>query len=95
MLRSYSGYAEDGDRHVHYVEDFEGKPAIADYPIERTKVMKAIESTLQKTAMKIITLVNRDKDHIPPITTSETNPFPFHIELNPRVEGWGKSIGMF
>ena len=52
-------------------------------------------STLQKTALKIITIVNRDKDHIPPITTSETNPFPFHIELNPRVEGWGKSIGMF
>lgn len=63
--------------------------------IERTKVTKAICSTLQKTAMKIVTLVNRDKDHIPPITTSETNPFPFHIDLNPRVEGWGKGIGMF
>ena len=47
--------------------------------------MKAIESTVQKTAMKIITLVNQDKDHIPPITTSETNPFPFQIDLNPRV----------
>ena len=62
---------------------------------ERTKVLKAMGSTLQKTAMKIITLVNRDKDHIPPITTSETNPFPYHIDLNPRVEGWGRSIGIF
>ena len=49
--------------------------------LERTKVIKAIGSTLQKTAMKIITIVNRDKDHIPPITTSETNPFPYHIEV--------------
>ncbi len=95
MLRSHSGYAQDGDRQAHYTNEFEVKRVIADYSVERTKVMKAIGSTLQKTAMKIITLVNRDKDHIPPITTSETNPFPFHIELNPRVEGWGKSIGMF
>jgi len=63
--------------------------------IERTKVTKAIGSTLQKTAMKIITIVNRDKEHIPPLTQSETNLFPFHIELNPRVEGWGRSIGIY
>ena len=64
---------------------FKRGPGIADDSKERSKVMKAIESTVQKTAMKIITLVNQDKDHIPPITTSETNPFPFHIDLNPRV----------
>ena len=57
--------------------------------------MKAIGSTLQKTAMKIITIVNRDKDHIPPITTSETNPFPYHINLNPKVEGRGRGMGIF
>ncbi|KAL6713064.1 hypothetical protein ACLMJK_009185 [Lecanora helva] len=62
---------------------------------ERTKVVKAVGSSLQKTAMKIITIVNRDKDHIPPITTSETNPFPYHIDLNPRVEGWGRNMGIF
>ena len=95
MLRSYIGYAENGNRQAYYAQEVEEGPFMADHSIERTKVMKAIGSTLQKTAMKIITLVNRDKDHIPPITTSETNPFPFHIDLNPRVEGWGKSIGMF
>ena len=95
MFRSHSGYAEDGNRQAHYANVFELETTIADNPLERTKVMKAIGSTLQKTAIKIITLVNQDKDHIPPITTSETNPFPFHIELNPRVEGWGKSIGMY
>lgn len=54
---------------------------IADVTLERTKVTKAIGSTLQKTAMKIITTVNRDKEHIPPLTQSETNLFPFHIEV--------------
>ena len=63
--------------------------------LERMKVHKAMGSTLQRTAMKIVTTVNREKDHIPPITTSETNPFPYQIVLNPRLEGWGKSIGMF
>ena len=62
---------------------------------DRIKVMKAISSTLQKTAMKIIITANREKDHIPPITTSEMNPFPYHIDLNPRVEGWNKGIGLF
>ena len=54
---------------------------IPDTTLERTKVTKAIGSTLQKTAMKIITIVNRDKEHIPPLTQSETNLFPFHIEV--------------
>jgi hypothetical protein len=62
---------------------------------ERAKVVKAMGSTLQKTAMKIVTIVNKEKEHIPPITTSETNPFPYQIDLNPRLEGWGKSIGIF
>lgn len=63
--------------------------------IERTKVLKAMEMTLQKTAMKIVTIVNQNKDHIPPITTSEANPFPYQIVLNPRSENWGTRIGIF
>ena len=59
------------------------------------KVTKAMEMTLQKTALKIVAIVNQQKDHIPPITTSETNPFPYQINLNPRIEGWAKSIGMY
>ena len=63
--------------------------------VERTKVLKAMEMTLQKTAMKIVTIVNQFKDHIPPITTSESNPFPYQIVLNPRSENWGTRIGIF
>lgn len=55
---------------------------------------KAMETTLQKTAMKIVTIVNRDRDHIPLIMTSETNPFPYQIIINPRLEGWGR-LGIF
>lgn len=45
-----------------------------------------MESSLQKAAMKIVAIVNRDKDHIPPITTSEHNPFPYRILVNPRQQ---------
>jgi autophagy-related protein 101 len=45
-----------------------------------------MESSLQKTALKIVSIVNRDKDHIPPITTSEQNPFPFRMAVNPKQQ---------
>jgi hypothetical protein len=60
---------------------------------EREKVRRAMESSLQKTALKIVSIVNRDKDHIPPITTSEANPFPYKIMLNPKQEGYGHRFG--
>lgn len=94
MPRSNPCDAEDRDRYSYPSRNLE-RSWISDHSPERTKVTKAIGSTLQKTAIKIITIVNRNKDHIPPITTSETNPFPYHIDLNPRVEGWGKSMGIF
>ena len=52
-----------------------------------------MESSLQKTGMKIVAIVNRDKDHIPPITTSDANPFPYQIALNPKQEGYGHRFG--
>jgi autophagy-related protein 101 len=54
-----------------------------------------METMLLKTAMKIVTTVNREKDHIPPITTSEANPFPYQISINPKGDGWGARIGIF
>ncbi|KAL9112868.1 MAG: hypothetical protein Q9227_002945 [Pyrenula ochraceoflavens] len=53
----------------------------ANHIVERSKVRRAMESSLQKTAMKIVNIVNRDRDHIPPITTSDQNPFPYQITL--------------
>jgi autophagy-related protein 101 len=62
---------------------------------ERAKVRKAMEAMLLKAAMKIVTTVNREKDHIPPITTSEANPFPYQIVVNPKDNGWGARMGIF
>jgi autophagy-related protein 101 len=63
--------------------------------LERVKVRKAMETQLQKTALKIVTTVNKEKDHIPPITTSESNPFPYRVVADPKDEGWGTRIGIF
>lgn len=62
---------------------------------ERAKVRKAMENMLQKAALKVLSVVNRDKDHIPPITTSDANPFPYRIVLNPRTDSWGNRIGIY
>ena len=62
---------------------------------ERAKVRKAMEQTLLTTVMKIITSVNQHKDHIPPITTSESNPFPYQINVNQKDAGWAKRIGIY
>ncbi|KAG9235518.1 autophagy-related protein [Amylocarpus encephaloides] len=62
---------------------------------ERAKVRKAMENTLLKAAMKIVTTANTEKDHIPPITTSEANPFPYIITINPKGDGWGTRMGIF
>ncbi|GES66915.1 DUF1649 domain protein [Aspergillus terreus] len=62
---------------------------------ERAKVRKAMENMLHKAALKILAVVNRDKDHIPPITTSDSNPFPYRIVLNPRSDGWQNRFGLY
>ncbi|KAI4153477.1 MAG: hypothetical protein LQ340_002293 [Diploschistes diacapsis] len=56
---------------------------------EQRKVMRAMETSLQKTALKIVAIANGNKEQIPPITTSETNPFPYQITLNPRLKNTG------
>lgn len=64
--------------------------------LERAKVRGAMESMLLKAAMKIVSTVNKEKDHIPPITTSEANPFPYQILINPsKGDGWGKRVGIY
>ncbi|RKF74133.1 Meiotically up-regulated gene 66 protein [Golovinomyces cichoracearum] len=63
--------------------------------LERSKVRKAMEQMLLKAAMKIVTTVNREKDHLPPITSGESNPFPYQIIVNPKESGWGSRMGIF
>ena len=49
---------------------------------EKAKVRNAMRSTLHTAIMKIVTNANMHKDHIPPITTSDANPFPYQIHVN-------------
>ncbi|KAI0115910.1 hypothetical protein GGR51DRAFT_555786 [Nemania sp. FL0031] len=62
---------------------------------ERAKVRRAMEQTLLAAAMKIVTYVNTHKDHIPPITTSETNPFPYQINVNKKDARWATRMGIY
>ncbi len=54
-----------------------------------------MEAMLLKAAMKIVSTVNREKDHIPPITSTEVNPFTYQIIVNPKGDGWGGRMGIF
>ncbi len=54
-----------------------------------------MEATLLTTAMKIVTSVNLHKDHIPPITTTDANPFPYQINVNQKDAGWVPRMGMY
>ncbi|KAH9884439.1 DUF1649-domain-containing protein [Xylariomycetidae sp. FL2044] len=63
---------------------------------ERVKVRTAAEQTLLTTVMKIISCVDAHKDHIPPITTSDANPFPYQINVNPPKDaGWATRMGIY
>lgn len=62
---------------------------------ERAKVRKAMESTLLATVMKVVTYVNTHKDHIPPITTTDSNPFPYQININQKESGWAARVGVY
>ncbi|KAJ4366837.1 hypothetical protein N0V83_007364 [Neocucurbitaria cava] len=62
------------------------------------KVRRAMTKSLEKAALKIIAIVNRDKDHIPPITTTDANPFPYQIVVNPKAVSeneWRPRMGLF
>ncbi|KAF3935509.1 hypothetical protein ABW19_dt0200790 [Dactylella cylindrospora] len=55
---------------------------------QRSQVRKDMESALQMTMLKIIEIVNNNKDHIPPITTSDYNPFPYRISVPQEGGSW-------
>ncbi|GAB1320168.1 hypothetical protein MFIFM68171_10378 [Madurella fahalii] len=68
---------------------------------ERAKVRKASETTLHNTILKAVTLANAHKDHIPPITTTESNPFPYQINIGSQhhqkeaASGWATRMGIY
>ncbi|KAF2484648.1 autophagy-related protein [Neohortaea acidophila] len=49
---------------------------------ERNRAL--MEKSLQEAVMRVIDVANSEKGHIPPITSTETNPFPFQILVGGR-----------
>ncbi|KAL2127710.1 hypothetical protein VTI74DRAFT_10291 [Chaetomium olivicolor] len=80
--RRKAWYAMRGEDEVCW-ESWTVKVTVADPRTEgeRAKVRRATLTTLQNTILKAITLANAHKDHIPPITTTESNPFPYQINV--------------
>ncbi|KAK3713953.1 hypothetical protein LTR37_008203 [Vermiconidia calcicola] len=62
---------------------------------EAARNRRQMEKQLQSAAMKIVEIVNRDRNHIPPITTNESNSFPYQILVNPKNDGWSQKMGIF
>ncbi|KAK1769810.1 DUF1649 domain-containing protein [Phialemonium atrogriseum] len=94
--RKPAWYAIRGDEEVCW-ERWTVKVTVAEprTESERAKVRKAMESTLLATVMKVVTYVNTHKDHIPPITTTESNPFPYQININQKESGWATRMGVY
>lgn len=62
---------------------------------ERAKVRQATEQTLLAAVRKIMKYVNANKDHIPPITATSGNPFPYQIAVNQKDAGWAARMGIY
>lgn len=58
---------------------------------ERESLNKKTEKQLREIFLSIVSTVNEHKDHIPPITTTDSTPFPFEIVVpgTSQGEGWG------
>ncbi|KAL1935385.1 hypothetical protein VTP01DRAFT_4525 [Rhizomucor pusillus] len=59
---------------------------------ERQKAMRSVERQLSQRLMDILKLANDNKEHIPSITTTEGNPFPYKIAVPTQSESWGAMI---
>ncbi|CAI2165469.1 2685_t:CDS:2 [Funneliformis geosporum] len=56
---------------------------------ETKRIRKDMDDQLATCLLDIIRFVNDKKDHIPPITTSDINPFPFQIVIPDTTDTWG------
>ncbi|CAG8500539.1 5282_t:CDS:2 [Acaulospora morrowiae] len=59
---------------------------------ERLRIRKEMDRQLSSCLFDIIRFVNDKKDHIPPITTSDENPFPYQIVIPTASDSWGSML---
>ncbi|KAF9432019.1 hypothetical protein BGZ76_011409 [Entomortierella beljakovae] len=56
---------------------------------DKQRSFKNMEKALSSLFLNILRTVNERKDHIPPITTSDGNPFPYQIVIPSAADTWG------
>ncbi|KAJ3325544.1 hypothetical protein HDU76_013137 [Blyttiomyces sp. JEL0837] len=58
---------------------------------EQLEAKKAVETQLLTALSKITQKANENKDHVPPITNTDSYPFPFQIVFStiPDASSWG------
>ncbi|KAG0366393.1 hypothetical protein BC939DRAFT_447873 [Gamsiella multidivaricata] len=56
---------------------------------DKQRSIKNMEKALSSLFLNILRTVNERKDHIPPITTSDGNPFPYQIVIPSAADTWG------
>ncbi|KAI7901949.1 uncharacterized protein BX663DRAFT_94059 [Cokeromyces recurvatus] len=59
---------------------------------EKIKLNKSIEHQFIQCLLKILNMVNEYKEHIPSITTTEGNPFPYQIVVQSQIESWNSIL---
>ncbi|KAF7730663.1 hypothetical protein EC973_001612 [Apophysomyces ossiformis] len=59
---------------------------------ERQKAQRSVERQLPLRLLDILKMANDHKEHIPSITTTEGNPFPYQIAIPSQSESWAAMI---
>ncbi|KAI7872673.1 hypothetical protein BDF14DRAFT_6769 [Spinellus fusiger] len=59
---------------------------------ERSKAQRAVAKQLSQCLLGILKMANDYKEHIPSITTTEGNPFPFQIATPSKQESWSAML---
>ncbi|KAF2206842.1 hypothetical protein CERZMDRAFT_52352 [Cercospora zeae-maydis SCOH1-5] len=70
------------------------KNSSTDYNSTQTRHLMTYE--LEKATWQVLEIANQQRNHIPPITTNESNPFPYDLKIKRSgQEGWGGKMGIF
>ncbi|KAI9487177.1 MAG: hypothetical protein EXX96DRAFT_552110 [Benjaminiella poitrasii] len=59
---------------------------------EKLKLNKSIENQFIQCLMKVLNIANEYKEHIPSITTTEGNPFPYQVAVQSQTESWNSML---
>ncbi|CAG8523146.1 8213_t:CDS:2 [Ambispora leptoticha] len=60
--------------------------------MDRIKMRKEMNKQLTSCLFSIIRFINEKKDHIPSITDSNRNPFPYQIVIATTYDSWGSML---